>query len=107
MISRRFVLVIAAALDWMEKRSREVRGGETGRAACATLPVLLRTCCYTGSGSLRRSSLYCRYCFCHGDNSVAWLTCTAVTLYSGQSVAQSANSVVITLAPVCGMWNVV
>ena len=34
-------------------------------------------------------------------------TWTAVTLYSGQSVAQSANSVVTTLVPVPGKWKVV
>ena len=31
----------------------------------------------------------------------------AVTLYSGQSVAQSANSVVMTLTAEPGKWNVV
>ena len=35
------------------------------------------------------------------------LICTAVTLYSGQLVAQSLLSVVITLAPETGWWNVV
>lgn len=34
-------------------------------------------------------------------------TCTAVTLYSGQLVAQSECSVVTTFAPVTGKWNVV
>jgi hypothetical protein len=34
-------------------------------------------------------------------------TCTAVTLYSGQLVAQSENSVVMTLACVSGWWKVV
>jgi hypothetical protein len=34
-------------------------------------------------------------------------TCTAVTLYSGQLVAQSEFSVVITLAPDSGKWKVV
>jgi hypothetical protein len=34
-------------------------------------------------------------------------TCTAVTLYSGQLVAQSELSVVITLAPDSGKWKVV
>ena len=34
-------------------------------------------------------------------------TCTAVTLYSGQLVAQSEFSVVTTFAPVSGKWNVV
>ena len=35
------------------------------------------------------------------------VTCTAVTLYSGQFVAQSEFSVVITLAPLTGWWKVV
>ena len=35
------------------------------------------------------------------------VTCTAVTLYSGQLVAQSEKSVVITLACVSGWWKVV
>jgi hypothetical protein len=35
------------------------------------------------------------------------VTCTAVTLYSGQLVAQSEFSVVTTLAPVTGWWKVV
>ena len=34
-------------------------------------------------------------------------TCTAVTLYSGQFVAQLEFSVVTTLAPVTGWWKVV
>ena len=34
-------------------------------------------------------------------------TWTAVTLYSGQFVAQSDWSVVTTLAPLTGWWNVV
>lgn len=34
-------------------------------------------------------------------------TSTAVTLYSGQFVAQSEYSVVTTLAPLSGWWNVV
>ena len=37
----------------------------------------------------------------------AGATWTAVTLYSGQLVAQSEFSVVTTLAPVTGWWNVV
>ena len=39
--------------------------------------------------------------------SVTTSTCTAVTLYSGQLVAQSEFSVVTTLAPVTGWWKVV
>ncbi len=48
-----------------------------------------------------------RYSFCHADGSVTLVTCTAVTLYSGQLVAQSELSVVITLAPLEGKWKVV
>src|SRR6478736_8885879 len=44
---------------------------------------------------------------CHWDGCVTGMTCTAVTLYSGQLVAQSELSVVITLAPDSGKWNVV
>ena len=39
--------------------------------------------------------------------ALATVTSTAVTLYSGQFVAQSLFSVVTTLAPVTGWWNVV
>ena len=48
-----------------------------------------------------------RYCSCHSDKRFARRTSTAVTLYSGQLVAQSENSVVTTLAPVMAWWNVV
>ncbi len=41
------------------------------------------------------------------DGWLTFSTCTAVTLYSGQLVAQSALSVVITLAPDSGKWKVV
>ena len=44
---------------------------------------------------------------CHSDGCVTLATCTAVTLYSGQLVAQSELSVVITLAPDSGKWKVV
>ena len=44
---------------------------------------------------------------CARAASVTTSTCTAVTLYSGQFVAQSEFSVVTTLAPVTGWWNVV
>ena len=49
----------------------------------------------------------CRNCFCHCDGCDTVSTCTAVTLYSGQLVAQSELSVVITLAPLPGWWKVV
>ena len=42
-----------------------------------------------------------------GRGPVTTSTCTAVTLYSGQFVAQSEFSVVTTFAPVTGWWNVV
>src|SRR5690606_32684911 len=44
---------------------------------------------------------------CHDEGSVTRRPCTAVTLYSGQSVAQSVASVVTTLAPDSGKWKVV
>ena len=44
---------------------------------------------------------------CHSEGCVTRVACTAVTLYSGQLVAQSELSVVITLAPDSGKWNVV
>ncbi len=48
-----------------------------------------------------------RYCLCQSDGVMVRRTSTAVTLYSGQLVAQSENSVVTTLAPVSGWWKVV
>src|SRR5674476_745042 len=47
------------------------------------------------------------YFFCHSEGSVTGITWTAVTLYSGQLVAQSEFSVVITFAPDSGKWKVV
>src|SRR3954463_8002866 len=44
---------------------------------------------------------------CHADGCVTLTTCTAVTLYSGQFVAQSELSVVMRFAPDSGKWNVV
>ena len=44
---------------------------------------------------------------CHSEGRLDGFTCTAVTLYSGQLVAQSEFSVVMTLAPLTGKWNVV
>ena len=44
---------------------------------------------------------------CHSDGRLEGVTCTAVTLYSGQLVAQSEFSVVMTLAPLIGKWKVV
>ena len=48
-----------------------------------------------------------RSCSCQADGPLVRRTCTAVTLYSGQLVAQSENSVVTTLAPDIGWWKVV
>src|SRR5256886_19262 len=45
--------------------------------------------------------------FCHASFWLTSTTSTAVTLYSGQLVAQSEFSVVTTLALVSGKWNVV
>ncbi len=53
------------------------------------------------------SSLNWRKRFCHSDGWVTGSTWTAVTLNSGQFVAQSELSVVITLAPDSGKWKVV
>ena len=49
----------------------------------------------------------CRCRSCHSDGWLTSTTCTAVTLYSGQLVAQSELSVVMTLAPDSGKWKVV
>ena len=59
------------------------------------------------SSSASCSSVNCWNRFCHSDDRNTGITCTAVTLYSGQLVAQSEFSVVITLAPDSGWWNVV
>ena len=70
-------------------------------ACCHWLvPLLLlnKPCCCL-------SKDFCRACQLEG--SVTLLSCTAVTLYSGQLVAQSLLSVVITLAPDTGWWKVV
>ena len=47
------------------------------------------------------------YSSCHSDGPLDGMTCTAVTLYSGQLVAQSENSVVTTFTCVSGWWKVV
>ena len=44
---------------------------------------------------------------CHGERWFAGRTSTAVTLYSGQFVAQSERFVVTTFVPVEGWWKVV
>src|SRR5262249_29903383 len=67
-----------------------------GYSAASTTVVMRRL--------LRASSSYCS---CHSVGPFEGAICTAVTLYSGQFVAQSEKSVVITLACVSGWWNVV
>ena len=57
---------------------------------------------------MRREWAACAsYFSCHSVGPLEGLTCTAVTLYSGQLVAQSEKSVVMTLACVVGWWKVV
>src|SRR5204863_7893698 len=56
-----------------------------------------------GSGAARSASAR----FCQASFWFTSTTSTAVTLYSGQLVAQSEFSVVTTLALVSGKWNVV
>src|SRR6266700_4117408 len=60
------------------------------------------------TGRMRREWRACSsYAFCQSDGPFDGEICTAVTLYSGQLVAQSEYSVVITLACVSGWWKVV
>src|SRR3546814_1982752 len=60
------------------------------------------------SSDLRSRSSFCctsekrDHCRCHSEGCDTRITCTAVTLYSGQLVAQSELSVVTTLAPDSG-----
>ena len=57
---------------------------------------------------MRRLLLACSaYSCCHSVGPFDGDTWTAVTLYSGQLVAQSEYSVVTTLACVSGWWKVV
>src|SRR3954471_10555563 len=60
-------------------------------------------------GSPMRSafSLKSEYSSCHSDQRFVGRISTAVTLYSGHPVAQSAFSVVTTFAPDSGKWKVV
>jgi hypothetical protein len=61
----------------------------------------LRNVAFSGKSS--SCSFFCSpNRFCQFDGSDANVTCTAVTLYSGQFVAQSEFSVVTTLAPDSG-----
>jgi hypothetical protein len=77
-------------------------------AGCASYPGASDAAKYYGvSASLPCVSARASNSFCHSERCVAGAICTAVTLYSGQLVAQSLYSVVTTLAPVSGLWNVV
>src|SRR3954451_18863645 len=63
---------------------------------------------FAGTASIRRLRwVSSRYSSCQSLGPLLGVTCTAVTLYSGQLVAQSLYSVVTTLAWVCGWWKVV
>ena len=63
------------------------------------VPTPVNSCrCFLSSRAFR---------FCHSEGWSTRTNCTAVTLYSGQLVAQSELSVVITLAPDSGKWKVV
>src|SRR5260370_25831666 len=64
-----------------------------------------RACLRRRAGCGRARSAWAR--FCHASFWLTSTTSTAVTLYSGQLVAQSEFSVVTTLALVSGKWNVV
>ena len=55
----------------------------------------------------RERAAWAAYSSCHSVSPFEGATCTAVTLYSGQLVAQSEKSVVTTFARVSGWWKVV
>ena len=67
--------------------------GDVNGAAHLPAAAAFRACC--------RRSFSLNAC-CQSLGWVTFSTCTAVTLYSGQLVAQSLASVVITLAPLNG-----
>ena len=77
---------------------RRTRGARVRRHRARAQEVSSRRSC-----SLRRFS----NSTCQRERCTAGATCTAVTLYSGQFVAQSLYSVVTTFAPVSGSWKVV
>src|SRR5262249_31133871 len=60
--------------------------------------------CASSSSCRSVNALYSR---CHSEGCATLVTCAAVTLYSGQLVAQSEESVVMTFAPDSGKWKVV
>src|SRR5262249_4545543 len=78
---------------------------------CCPIGVSLGSSLHSAASSrpaIRRLWRACSlYSSCQSVGPLEGLTCTAVTLYSGQFVAQSEYSVVTTLACVFGWWNVV
>jgi hypothetical protein len=82
--------------------------GTTTPRAATPHPTWTQSYSPAGTTSIRRFSAdSARYSTCQSDGPFEGDTCTAVTLYSGQLVAQSEYSVVTTLAWVNGWWNVV
>ena len=55
-----------------------------------------------GSATHRACRESSSYSSCHSEGPFEGMTCTAVTFYSGQLVAQSENSVVTTFTCVLG-----
>src|SRR5690606_8577214 len=91
-------------------RSGWARDGTGG--PCSRLRAYLPLSVASVSRARSRSSFCCTsekrdHCRCHSEGCDTRITCTAVTLYSGQLVAQSELSVVTTLAPDSGKWKVV
>src|SRR5262245_8765384 len=72
------------------------RAGLSGYSAATRRSAMRRLCRVSSS-----------YSSCHSNGPFDGLTCTAVTLYSGQLVAQSKNSVVTTFTCMVGWWKVV
>ena len=83
---------LADAVGQPHQRGSGVDGG--AHRACSGS----RPCCRRSKSEKSR---------CQRAGCVTRATCTAVTLYSGQLVAQSLESVVMTLAPDSGKWKVV
>src|SRR5690606_13205868 len=78
------------------------RHGPYSCSAASPSPSRSRSCNSLCCTSLKRDHLAC-----HSEGCVTSFAWTAVTLYSGQLVAQSEASVVTTLAPDSGKWKVV
>jgi len=120
--ARLLTVSLAAALKVLKKSARKLlSSSESARFAEVLAKTLLKTEAYEavdfhrGLGSLgahsaasmavvmrRLCSDNSRYFSCHLLGPLEVDTCTAVTLYSGQLVAQSELSVVMTLACVIG-----